>query len=229
MKHHRQSGGFTLLELLVVVGLVAALSIVLIGGLAGGGKSAALQSAQATMANLLMTARVKAMTTGRSVRVLVQVDPNSTAQPARFLRHVALQVQVAGVWQLVTDVDLPDGVYVVPGNFASIPAGLFAPVTAIPWVKSDGSALRSTALRANQLITETIGSQVAEQWVSVTIAAIGTTAQSGDIILAGGKVRAPGSYAVGESPVELTNPEDVRGLTLSSYGVSVLINSRASF
>ena len=66
MTHHRKSGGFTLLELLVVVGLTAALSFVLIGGLGGGGKSAALQSAQATMANLVTAARVKAMATGQS-------------------------------------------------------------------------------------------------------------------------------------------------------------------
>ena len=51
----------------------------------------------------------------------------------------------------------------------------------------------------------------------------------GDIILAAGHVRPPGSYLAGESPVELESPENVRGLTLSSYGVPVLINARASF
>lgn len=229
MTHHRKSGGFTLLELLVVVGLTAALSFVLIGGLGGGGKSAALQSAQATMANLVTAARVKAMATGQSARVLVHVDQSSTAQPARYLRYLALQVQIAGVWQLVTDAYLPDGVYVVPGNFSALPAEMFATNAVASWTKTDGSALRSTALRSNQITSETISSPVAELWVSITIAATGTTAQGGDIILAAGRLRAPGSYAAGDSPVELENPEDVRGLTLSTYGVPVLINSRASF
>ena len=44
-----------------------------------------------------------------------------------------------------------------------------------------------------------------------------------------GRFRPPGTYQPGESPVELDNPENVRGLTLSAYGVPALINTRASF
>ena len=220
---------FTLLELLVVVGLIAALSFLLIGSLGGGGKSAALQSAQATMASLVTAARVKAMATGQSARVLVCIDQNSAALPARFLRYVALQVQINGIWQLLADGYLPAGVYVLPGNFSTIPTGLFATTTNPAWTKSDGSALRSTALRSNQITAETINSTTTEQWVSLSITAAGTTAQAGDIILIVGRQRAPGSYAAGDSPVELENPEQVRGVTLSTYGVPALINNRASF
>jgi hypothetical protein len=220
---------FTLLELLVVVGLIAALAFVLLGGLGGGGRAAALQSAQATMVNLVTAARVKAVATGRSARVLVHVDPNSRVQPARFLHYLALQIQVDGVWRLVADMHLPDGVYIVPGNFTGLPAGLFAANATAPWTRADGSALRSTALRANQITFETINSPEPEQWVSFIIAAAGTTAQPGDIVLAPGRLRAPGAYAAGDSPVELENPAAVRGVTLSTYGVPVLINSRTSF
>jgi type II secretory pathway pseudopilin PulG len=220
---------FTLLELLVVVGLIAALSFFLLRGLGGGGQSAALQSAQALMANLVTAARTKAMAGGKSSRVLIQVDATGSNQPLRYLRYVALQTQTGGGWQTITDVFLPDGVYVVPGNFSSIPAGLFATGTSVPWTKSDGSALRSTALRTNQITSETINSTEAEQWVSFTISASAGTAQSGDIILAAGRRRPPGSYQTGESPVELVNPENVRGLTLSSYGVPAFINARNSF
>jgi len=118
---------------------------------------------------------------------------------------------------------------VVPGNFATIPAGLFTTNTAVPWTKSDGTALRSTALRANQIISENINSATPEQWVSFTISANAGTAQPGDVILASGKIRPPGSYLSGDSPVELDNPENVRGLTLSVYGVPALINARTSF
>ena len=222
---------FTLLELLVVIGLIAALSLALLSGLGGGGTSAALQSAQATLANLVSAARTKAQAGGGSTRVLINIDPASTAEPTRFLRYVAIQVQVAGAWQPVPAVEiyLPESIYVLPGNLAVIPAGLFSTSTATPWTKTDNSPLRSTALRANQVLSLTINSTVPEQWVSVNFASAGTTAQSGDIILAAGHRRAPGSFAEGDSPVVLENPETVRGLTLSSYGLPALINDRASF
>ena len=229
MNPRKHTAGFTLLELLVVIGLIAALSFFLIGGLGGGGRSAALQSAQATIANMVTAARTKAMASGQSSRVLVHVDATITSQPLRFMRYVAIQTQAPTGWQTIADAYLPEGVYVVPGNFSTIPAGLFAANTSTPWTKADGSALRSTALRSNQITSETINSAGAEQWVSFTISANAGTAQAGDIILASGRLRPPGSYLSGESPVELDNPENVRGLTLSSYGVPALINARTSF
>ncbi len=221
--------GFTLLELLVVVGLIAVLSFFIASGLTGGGKAAALQSAQAIMANLITAARIKALAGGQSARVLVNVDVTSTGQPLRYLRYVAVQTQTTSGWQTAMETFLPDGIYVVPGNFSAIPSGLFNASTFASWTRTDGSALRSTALRSNQITTEVVNSPVAEQWVSVALSASAGTVQSGDIILATGHVRPPGSYLDGESPVELENPENVRGLTLSSYGVPALINTRASF
>lgn len=220
---------FTLLELLVVIALMATLSLVLAAGGRGGSKSAALQSAQALLSNMVTAARTQAMASGQSSRVLVQVDATSAVQPLRYLRYVTVQTQAAGGWQTITEAFLPDGVYVVPGNFTSIPAGLFAANTSTPWTKSDGSALRSTALRTNAITTEAINGPDAEQWAGITISASAGTVQSGDLILAAGRLRPPGSYAPGESLVELENPENVRGLTLSAYAVPALINARSSF
>ena len=221
--------GFTLLELLVVIALLSTLLVVVRSGRGGGGQAAALQSAQATLVNLLTAARATAMARGQSVRILVQIDATSANEPSRFLHYVALQTQTAGGWQTSSEAYLPEGVYVVPGNFATIPAGLFAPNLAILWNKTDGSALRSTALRSNQISSEAVNSSATEQWVSITLAAEAGTVQSGDIILAAGRRRPPGTFQAGESPVELINPENVRGLTLSSYGVPALINNRSSF
>ena len=89
--------------------------------------------------------------------------------------------------------------------------------------------MRSTALRSNQITTETINSLSAEQWVSFIISANAGTAQPGDLVLAFGRLRPPGAYQAGDSPVELDNPENVRGLTLSTYGLPALINARTSF
>jgi type II secretory pathway pseudopilin PulG len=231
MKPRRASAAFTLLELLVVVGLIAGFSFLLFGALRGGGRAAALQSGQATLANLVAAARTRAMASGESARLLIHVDPGSPEAAGRYLRYLALQVQSGGVWPAgpVAETFLPEGVWVVPGNFPTIPAGLFAANATPPWTKPDGSPLRSTALRAASITSETINSSVAEQWVSITFAASGTTAQSGDLILALGQVRPPGSSAPGESPVELGNAEQVRGLALSVYGVPVLVGDRAGF
>ncbi|MDP2136629.1 MAG: type II secretion system protein [Candidatus Didemnitutus sp.] len=223
----KRSRAFTLLELLVVMGMVAALSFVFVGAL-GGGKGAALESGQALMANYLIATRTKSMTTGQSARLLINVEVAGTAQPARYLRYVVLQVHVDGVWQTTSDAYLPAGVFVLPGNFSVLPAGLF-PNASGPWTKSDGSNLRSTALRANNIVFAMINGENIEQWASVSLAAAGTTASSGDLIVGSGRIRAPGSYGAGESPVELEHPDQVRGLSLSTYGVATLINRRESF
>src|SRR5687767_6536503 len=71
---------FSLLEVIVVIGLVAGMTFLLIGSLAGGGKSVALQSAQATVANLVTGARTKASATNRKTRMLIHAD---AGQPDR--------------------------------------------------------------------------------------------------------------------------------------------------
>ena len=221
---HRRA--YTLLELLVVLAIVAVFSYSLAGG-PGTGRSAALQSGQALLADLVTAARSTAMAGGQSARILIHVDP--AGQPTRYLRSLVVQAQVPAGWQTQFSVTLPGGVFVVPGNFTALPAGLFATGLPVPWTKVDGSPLRSTALRSNQIIVEAIDAAPAERWVGITISANPGTVQSGDLILAAGRMRAPGSYAPGESPVELTNPETVRGLTLSAYAVPILINARTGF
>jgi prepilin-type N-terminal cleavage/methylation domain-containing protein len=220
---------FTLLELLVVMALIATLSFFLLSNHGEGGRSASLRAAQAQFSNLLALARTQAMASGQSCRMLVNVDPSSASEPRRYLRYVVVQLQTTSSWQTLTDAFLPDSVYIVPGNFSSLPAGLFAVSENVPWTKVDGSALRSTALRSNRITTETINGSTAEQWVNLTLSSASNTTQSGDIILINGRPRPPGSFAEGEAPVVLENPGNVRGLTLSVYGVPALINSRTSF
>lgn len=229
MTSHRQlfrARAFTLLELLVVVGLIAVLSFLVVGALQPG-RGAALEAAQATMANLLVAARTKAVATNRPVRLLVNFDLGGGQSPSRYLRYVALQFQSAAGWQSTTDVFLPDGVYVVPGNGA-VPTGLFAAAD-VPWTKPDGSLLRSTALREQNVVNEAVNGPAVERWLAFPLSALGTTASAGDLILSAGQPRPPAQSAQGTSPVELISPEQVRGLAVSQYGVATLIDSRAGF
>jgi len=223
------AAAFTLMEVLAVLGLMVALSAFLVGRLGGINRSASLKSAQALVANLVGLARTKAVASGQSCRILWQVDPLGDGESRRYLRYMVVQLQTAGGWQTVTDAFLPDGVYVVPGNFAALPSGLFAFTAAVPWTKVDGTDLRSTALRSNQISSETINGIDSEQWVSIVFSSFGTTLQSGDIVMGLGHRRAPGTYGLDGAPIELDPPAAVRGLTLSAYGLPTLINSRTSF
>lgn len=219
---------FTLIELLVVLAVIAALTAWMITGMRGSGGPAALRSAQAAWVKVVTLARTQALASGQPSRVLVHVDASSVILPSRYLRDCVVQTSVAGSWQTLGEFFLPDGVFVVPGDFASLPVGLFSE-GASQWVRADGAtALRSTVLRSNQIISEAIRSTTAEKWVAVSFSAVGTTSQSGDLVLASGRRRSE-PVGAGESPIELVNPDAVCGLTLSAYGLAVLISDRTSF
>jgi len=105
---------FTLIELLVVLALIVGLTAFLSVGLRDH-PSAALHSAQATLANLLTAARTRALASGCRVRVLVQAD---AADAGRFRRTLVLQQEsgyLSGDWSATTGVlSLPAGVIVLP-------------------------------------------------------------------------------------------------------------------
>lgn len=233
----RSPGGFTLLELLVVIGLIAAMSFFLVSGLTGGGVTAGLQSAQATLANLVTAARAKAPATGRKTRLLVNIDPRV---PERFLRHIVLQLaRQSGSsptdWDTLIAVTLPEGIYIVPASLSQA-GGLVA--NAADWKRvSDPAADLVSDLFANQNLTAALDGDVAAQaWTGIAFTANGTLAAlngglppKGFLAVVPGARRPPGSYLAGEAPVQLGSPQAVRGLLLSAYGVPALLNDRASF
>lgn len=226
--------GFTLLELLVVIGLIAAMSIFLVSGLSGGGQSAALQSAQATVSSLVTAARTKAPATNRKTRLLVNVDP---ASPERYLRFLVLQLarqtgSSPADWDTIQSVTLPAGTCVLPGSLTGLVAN------AAQWKRvSDPAAELSSDLFKNQSLSYAIeGDLTAQLWTGVAFTPNGTLAAlvsgpppKGSIVIALGQVRPPGSYAAGEPPVQLGSAQSVRGLILSAYGVPALLNERNAF
>jgi prepilin-type N-terminal cleavage/methylation domain-containing protein len=232
-----RSGGFTLLELLVVIGLIAALSAVLVGGLGGGGQAAALESAQATTTGLITSARTKAAATGRKTRLLIAAEP---LVAARYLRHLVLQIgRQAGAspadWDTVVEVDLPDGTYLAPASLTQTPGLIARPSE---WKRaSDSLAELSSDLFQNQTLTAALpGDLSAQTWTGIAFTPNGTLAAlgggpppKGSLVIAPGIRRPTGSYPTGESPVQLVKPSTVRGLVLSAYGVPALLNDRWAF
>ena len=224
---HRKVG-FTLLELLVVVGLIATLSFFLIGGLRGGGRAAAMQSAQATLANLVTAARTKAAASGCRVRILICADP---ADLARFRRTLAVQQEStlnSNTWNAPAFItSLPDGVFVLPYR-GRIPAGFYDSQSS--WVKYNSTNPLESSSLSGSPVSVALEGNPANSWDLIQFTPAGTLSTGvGDVVLASGAQRPPGSYLAGESPVQVTNPENIRGISISTYGVPALINSRASF
>jgi prepilin-type N-terminal cleavage/methylation domain-containing protein len=233
----RVAKAFTLLELLVVIGLIAAMSYFLVSGLTGGGATAALQSAQATISNLITTARTKAPATGRKTRLLVNTDAGATE---RYLRHLVLQLaRQAGSnpadWDTLVRVTLPEGVYVVPASLAQDGELVAKPAD---WKRvTDPAADLVSDLFSNQSLSVMLeGDASAQWWTGVGFTPNGTLAAlaggqppKGALVIALGVRRPPGSFQPGESPVQLRNPQAVRGMILSAYGVPALVGERSSF
>jgi prepilin-type N-terminal cleavage/methylation domain-containing protein len=235
---HLSSTGFTLLELLVVVALIAGLSLVLLAGLQGGGKTAALQSAQSSVAGLVTAARLKAAASGRHCRVLVA---NDAGDGDRYLRFLALQqARQPGAspanWDTVQTAMLPADTFVVPAALAA-PAGLVADPARWKRVSDPTEDLVSGVFLNQDISFALEGDTAAGQWTGVcftpngTLARLGTTGTPprGLLVIATGVRRPPGSYLAGQSPVQLGNPDAVRGLVLSAYGVPALLNDRSAF
>jgi prepilin-type N-terminal cleavage/methylation domain-containing protein len=223
-----ESKAFTLVELLVVIGLVAALSALLLGPL-GGSSTSALTSAQAALAGTVTVARTNAIATGRSCRMMFHIDPTNVSMPSRYLRYVALQVNGTSGWRTLSELYLPDGIYFAPGDFSALPDGVFAE-GADAWSRPDGTGpLRSSMLRSGQIVNEAVGSESIERWVAVSLSPIGTTGQPGDLVLSLGRRRTPGSFDSGDSPVELIDRQSICGISISSYGLAVLIHDQSGF
>lgn len=219
------SRAFSLLELLVVVGMIATLALVAASAFSAGGKSAALSTAQVNLSNLIITARTRAVATGHSVRIALHSDVTSTE---RYFRYLVLQEldPVTNLWGSRSDLTLPVGVYVLPQQAKTLPGML---VSDALWKKADGTTVLHSSVFSDAVFTAQINSDHAENWDALTYNSRGISTNSGFIVLATGAVRAPGSYGAAESPVQLLNQDNVRGIQISTYGMPTLLNGRDAF
>lgn len=222
----RRRRGFTLIELLVVIGLIGVIAGVWLSFGGEGGQAAALRSAEATVTNLLIAARTRAVATGRPARVAVQCDPVSPQAHERYLRYLVLQSRDETGWQTIADAFLAPGAYLLPRDPASVP-GLLK--SGQDWTRpSDGQALRSSALRSAAVTADAefdaaLNGEVVERWAAIVFSGLGTTPCSGDLVLARGRVQPT------VPPVVFDTPDHVCGAAVSTYGLVTRRPDRTSF
>jgi hypothetical protein len=120
----------------------------------------------------------------------------------------------------------------VPASLTT-PSGLVADASQWRRVSDPGEELVSGVFRNQGVILALEGDAVAQAWTGVCFTPNGMLAPlaggpppRGLLVLATGGLRAPGAYLPGESPVQLANPNAVRGLVLSVYGVPAWLNER---
>lgn len=218
---HRMAAGFTLFELLAVVGLMAAVVAIGVAGLRGGGPGAARDGAVALLASRLAEARLLATSRGEPARLMIQADPG---QPERFLRYVVVATPVDGVWRPTDGGSfLPPGVIVLPPE----PCGTEGPgavrCAGDDWNRASGGAVRSTALRpyaaggGPALLGTT-------EWLVVHFSPTGGVF-AGDVVVAAAR-RQDAQVPV---TVVCEQPDAVAGLALSFYGVATLVRGRTEF
>jgi type II secretory pathway pseudopilin PulG len=203
---------FTLLELLVVIGLIAALAGALGLKLRAPSGAVALQAGQGALAGLCGAARARAALGGVNARLVVSADPTDADGALRWWQVVEEDAAHAGRWLSAGDgFCLPRGVYTVPPPGSDVPGDAAWP-----------AARRSTALAAAQAMT--INGAPARLFFYVAFTPRGTTG-GGNLVLAAGR---PGPGAAG-FPCSLENSDDVRGVLLRSSGAVTLLNDAGAF
>lgn len=215
---HHARRAFTLLELIAVMTLISLFAGVI--GFAffrGGGSTIGLQSAQSTVASLLTLVRGQGAVTGRNAALFVNVTAGNRERYLRFLVP-AIRNEANTTWiPLNEGVFLPQGCFVVP---SVAPTG-----TAIE-NSEDWSLINSTVLAGP--VTIALNSLTSETWSGIVFTPRGTivpTPSSGNVVVANGRPNPPSATP----PFVFVNPKNARGVALSSYGLTRLINDPAGF
>ncbi len=220
MKTLSAKRGFTLIELLVVIGLIAVLAGGIGLSLGGGDKSNGLKSAQNIISSLLSGARGQAALSQADAALVVNVNTTDD----NFLRELRIVKRDSTNTKWVVSgnpIYLDKGVYIVPSETANLSTVTFG-TTNGTWSK-----LYSTAFYISDKSviyiddSATVKINDSEYAVISRFTSLGTTS-AGQIVLSSADLTGP-------NQLKFSNPDNVRGATISAYGVTTLINEAEAF
>lgn len=225
----RRSCGFTLIELLVVIGLIALLAAGIGMSMRDGNPSSALRTAQSSLVSSLSSARGQAALT-QSDSMLV-VDITDLAQD-ECLRSVQVVVRAGPApldqWRAVgSPINLPQGIYIVPPNGTTVGGltfeGAWSANRKSMGFQTPVGGLTERPYDAVNYPYQPSGAFTGRTYLKFQyFNPLGTTSNAGTILVTSGQKTGPNT-------VVLNNPEMLRGVYVSRYGVPALINEAATF
>jgi len=223
--HLPRCRAFTLIELMVVIGLIA----VLAGGVGMVMKDknpgSGLKAAQSTLVSLLASARGQSALNQVDAMILVQADPTKD----NFLRSVKVVVKIDSgatttTYQEVgSEVVLPEGVYVVP------PSSSLTEVT----LKSSSGNRLSQFVVSSTVQGASLGLTSGTYFKSMQLTALGgiskdTGGGTTQVAVSGGRMLVSAGTQTGANAWTLANDSAIRGFSVSKYGVATLISDTDS-
>ncbi|QYM80115.1 prepilin-type N-terminal cleavage/methylation domain-containing protein [Horticoccus luteus] len=213
--------GFTLVELLVVIGIIALTAGVLGMAFRGASASTGLQAAQNCLATVLAGARGQAALGQAEAAVIVDADPAS----ATYLRAVGVATRQSGATQFVFAGDwlvLPDGVYIVPPNSAS--AGTSFEIDSGAGGAWTPESFSSLLAPSNSDVRKSDGTSAGMVMrLDATISPVGRVTSAGEVRLAVAAARRSADTII------FGHPAAERGVLVSAYGAVIFVNDASAF
>lgn len=224
----KKSDGFTLIELLVVIGLISVLAAGIGLSMRGGNPTSALRASQSSLVGLLSGARGQAALTQSDAMIVVDVTSSGNDDFLRALQVVVRAGSGLDQWRPVGDpIVLPQGIYIVPPSSPALTG-----ITLTSWSATRRSKgfqatiadpLSERPYDAVNYPYQPTGAFAGHKYLKFqTFTPLGSTSGEGTILVTSGR-------RTDATLITLDNPEFIRGVYVSRYGVPTVINEASTF